>query len=97
MLKVLTIIGTRPEAIKLAPVVMELGKHPDKIQNRTCVTAQHREMLDHVLEWFGILPDYDLNLMHENQDLPGFASRALMSVTGVLEKVAADLATKYAD
>ena len=63
MLKVLSIFGTRPEAIKMAPVVKELEKYPDQIISRVCVTAQHREMLDQVLDLFAIAPDYDLNLM----------------------------------
>lgn len=61
MKRILTILGTRPEAIKLAPVVLELEKHPERIENLVCVTAQHREMLDQVLEWLQVEPDYDLD------------------------------------
>ncbi|MCK4821116.1 UDP-N-acetylglucosamine 2-epimerase (non-hydrolyzing), partial [bacterium] len=78
MIKVLTIFGTRPEAIKLAPVILELRKHSDIFQSGVCVTAQYREMLDQVLAWFGIVPDYDLDLMEDNQGLAEFASQALV-------------------
>ncbi|HID54382.1 MAG TPA: UDP-N-acetylglucosamine 2-epimerase (non-hydrolyzing), partial [Anaerolineae bacterium] len=67
MINVLTVIGTRPEAVKLAPVILELQKYPEQIQSRVCVTAQHREMLDQVLQLFGIVPDIDLNLMRPGQ------------------------------
>ena len=69
MKKVLSIFGTRPEAIKMAPVVKELEQYPDSIVSRVCVTAQHREMLDQVLGLFDITPDYDLDLMLPNQTL----------------------------
>jgi UDP-N-acetylglucosamine 2-epimerase (non-hydrolysing) len=68
-LKVLTIFGTRPEAIKMAPVLKVLETHPDRVQSRVCVTAQHRQMLDQVLELFDIVPDHDLDLMTEDQTL----------------------------
>ncbi|MFH0783890.1 MAG: UDP-N-acetylglucosamine 2-epimerase (non-hydrolyzing), partial [Pseudomonadota bacterium] len=61
--KVLCVFGTRPEAIKMAPVVKELAKYPDIFASRVCVTAQHRQMLDQVLELFKIKPDFDLNIM----------------------------------
>ena len=64
-IKIMTIFGTRPEAIKMAPVVLELFKHSDKIKPIVAVTAQHREMLDQVLNLFAIKPDYDLNIMSE--------------------------------
>ena len=66
-MKVLTIFGTRPEAIKLAPVIKELEKNPE-IVSRICVTAQHRQMLDQVLQLFEINPDFDLDLMREDQN-----------------------------
>ena len=69
MIKVLSVFGTRPEAIKMAPVVKELEKHADRIISKVCVTAQHRQMLDQVLGLFGIVPDYDLDIMQENQTL----------------------------
>ena len=68
-LKVMCVFGTRPEAIKLAPVIRAFHQHPDQIECRVCVTAQHRRMLDQVLELFGIRPDYDLDIMRENQSL----------------------------
>ena len=73
-LRVLSIFGTRPEAVKMAPVVQALAGAPE-IEARVCVTAQHREMLDQVLELFHIRPDYDLNLMRPNQTLAGFDCR----------------------
>ena len=63
MIKVMTIFGTRPEAIKVAPVILKLREHHREIETKVCVTGQHREMLDQVLAVFGIKPDYDLNLM----------------------------------
>ena len=69
MLKVMTVFGTRPEAIKMAPVVLELTKYPDLIQPIVAVTAQHREMLDQVLHLFDIKPDYDLDIMAQGQTL----------------------------
>jgi UDP-N-acetylglucosamine 2-epimerase (non-hydrolysing) len=97
MRRILTVFGTRPEAIKLAPVILELDKHPRLVENLVCVTAQHREMLDQVLEWFQIVPDYDLDLMQPNQDLAGFASRALAAVSGLLKEVGPDLVLVQGD
>lgn len=77
MLKILSIFGTRPEAIKMAPVVRELEKHADRIHNRVCVTAQHRQMLDQVLDLFGITPDYDLDVMQASQSPTRVASVVL--------------------
>lgn len=74
--KICVVFGTRPEAIKLAPVILELKKRPE-FECRVCVTAQHRQMLDQVLEVFGIVPDADLNLMQPNQSLGGLTSRAI--------------------
>jgi UDP-N-acetylglucosamine 2-epimerase (non-hydrolysing) len=91
MKRVLTIFGTRPEGIKLAPVILELAKHPDCFENRVCVTGQHREMLDQVLDWFEICPEFDLNLMRPNQGLAQFAAQALMAVDNVLERVKPDV------
>ena len=90
-------MGTRPEAIKLAPVILELRKYPEMFDSRVCVTAQHREMLDQVLSWFGILPDYDLDLMEENQDLAVFASRALVKVGQVLKDARPDIVLVQGD
>ena len=97
MRKILTIIGTRPEAIKLAPVLLELKKHPESFQSTVCVTAQHRELLDQVLSWFGITPDFDLDLMEENQQLAQFASRALSGIHEVLGKAGPDVVLVQGD
>jgi UDP-N-acetylglucosamine 2-epimerase (non-hydrolysing) len=85
MLKVLTIIGTRPEAIKMAPVIKELGRHEGRIRSRVCSTAQHREMLDQILALFRIVPDYDLDLMRGAHTCTQVASAALARLEPVLE------------
>ena len=90
MIRVLSIFGTRPEAIKMAPVVRELQKHPDSIESLVCVTAQHREMLDQVLDVFGIVPDVDLDLMQPGQSLPELTARVVTGVTTVLRQVQPD-------
>ncbi len=86
MLKVLSIFGTRPEAIKMAPVVKELERHPGQILSKVCVTAQHREMLDQVLELFGIHPEYDLDLMREAQTLSEITARVFTDLDPVIEQ-----------
>jgi UDP-N-acetylglucosamine 2-epimerase (non-hydrolysing) len=96
-MKALSVFGTRPEAIKMAPVVLELQKYPERICTCVCVTAQHREMLDQVLEWFRIAPDYDLDLMQPDQGLAEFASRVLVSVSKVLQKVQPDVVLVQGD
>lgn len=90
MLKVLSIFGTRPEAIKMAPVVKELARHPDRIVSRVCVTAQHREMLDQVLDLFDITPDYDLNLMQPGQTLSGLTARVFTALDPVIAQESPD-------
>ncbi|MCF6156664.1 MAG: UDP-N-acetylglucosamine 2-epimerase (non-hydrolyzing) [Candidatus Brocadia sp.] len=90
MLTVLSIFGTRPEAIKMAPVIKELEKHPDRFRSLVCVTAQHRQMLDQVLDLFGIVPDFDLDLMQENQTLSQLTARVLTSLESVLREVKPD-------
>jgi UDP-N-acetylglucosamine 2-epimerase (non-hydrolysing) len=87
MIRVLSIFGTRPEAVKMAPVVRELGKHPDRVESFVCVTAQHRRMLDQVLDIFKIKPDFDLNLMEPNQTLCGLTARLLTALDPVLEEL----------
>src|SRR5688572_27772946 len=82
-LKVLTVIGTRPEAIKMAPVITSLMNSSEEVESVVCVTAQHREMLDQALQIFGIVPHYDLNLMHPNQSL----SLLTASILTALDKV----------
>jgi UDP-N-acetylglucosamine 2-epimerase (non-hydrolysing) len=90
-LKVMTVFGTRPEAIKMCPLVLELRKHPDTIEPIVAVTAQHREMLDQVLELFGIVPDYDLNIMKGGQTLYDVTTRALQGLKEVMEEARPDL------
>lgn len=97
MKRILSIFGTRPEAIKMAPVVKELEKYPDRIESLVCVTAQHRQMLDQVLNLFEITPNIDLNLMKENQSPASLTSRAMTSITEVLERVKPDLVLVQGD
>jgi len=85
-MRVLCVFGTRPEAIKMAPVIKELKKHPDCFETRICVTAQHREMLDHMLKLFGITPDVDLNLMEPDQALPDLTAKVLRAMTRLLRE-----------
>jgi UDP-N-acetylglucosamine 2-epimerase (non-hydrolysing) len=86
MLKILSVFGTRPEAIKMAPVVKELRKYPERVAARVCVTAQHREMLDQVLQLFDVGPDYDLGIMHVNQGLTELTARLLLALEPVLRR-----------
>ena len=95
-LKVMSIFGTRPEAIKMAPLVLELRRR-EEIDSLVCVTAQHREMLDSVLDIFGIRPDYDLNVMQSGQTLSGITSRVLEGLGGVLAESAPDLVLVHGD
>lgn len=97
MLKVMTVFGTRPEAIKMAPVVLELKKHPDQIQTIVAVTAQHRQMLDQVLHLFKIEPDYDLDIMSQGQTLYDITTRALNGLRSVLEKEKPDIVLVHGD
>ncbi|HEY9688331.1 MAG TPA: UDP-N-acetylglucosamine 2-epimerase (non-hydrolyzing) [Coleofasciculaceae cyanobacterium] len=96
-LKVLTVFGTRPEAIKMAPVVNALAKYPDEFDSKVCVTAQHRQMLDQVLDLFRIKPDYDLNLMRPNQTLFEITTDVLMGMKTVLEKEQPDVVLVHGD
>lgn len=96
-IKVMTIFGVRPEAIKMAPLILELQKHPDKIESIVCVTAQHREMLDQVLEVFQINPDYDLNVMKERQTLNEVTIRVLQGLEEVLSKAKPDIVLVHGD
>jgi UDP-N-acetylglucosamine 2-epimerase (non-hydrolysing) len=84
LLKVLTVFGTRPEAVKLGPVILELARYPERIASRVCVTAQHRDMLDQVLHIFGIQPDYDLNVMQDNQTPTQVAATVLARLEPIL-------------
>lgn len=90
MSRVLIVFGTRPEAVKMAPLVRRLSADGE-FETVTCVTAQHREMLDQVLEWFRIKPDYDLDLMQPNQTLTGITTRALEGVSGVISDTQPDV------
>jgi UDP-N-acetylglucosamine 2-epimerase (non-hydrolysing) len=82
--KILTVLGTRPEAIKLASVIKELERHPERLVSRVCVTAQHRQMLDPFLKFFGIKSDYDLNVMEQNQTLFDVTTKILLSLKEIL-------------
>ena len=96
-IKVMSIFGTRPEAIKMAPVVRALMRHSDAIETRTLVTAQHREMLDQVLHLFRITPDYDLNIMAAGQTLFDITSRAMLGINEVFQKERPDLVLVHGD
>ena len=85
-IKVLSVFGTRPEALKMAPVLMEMSRHADKVISKCCVTAQHRKMLDQVLGLFDIAPDYDLDLMTSDQSLSDLASRIFVKLALVIKK-----------
>jgi UDP-N-acetylglucosamine 2-epimerase (non-hydrolysing) len=97
LLKVMTIFGTRPEAVKMAPVVLELQKHPNQIETIVTVTAQHREMLDQVLGVFDIVPDYDLQIMQQGQTLFDITTKALTGLDGVMKKSQPDLVLVHGD
>lgn len=91
------VFGTRPEAIKMAPLVKEFQKHPETFQTIVCVTGQHREMLDQVLHLFGIKPDYDLNIMKQGQDLYDVTSRVLLGMRDVLKEANPDVVLVHGD
>lgn len=95
--KVMTIFGTRPEAIKMAPLVLELEKHSDEIESIVTVTAQHREMLDQVLETFGIIPNYDLNIMKSRQTLVDVATRGLEGLDKIMKEAQPDIVLVHGD
>ena len=97
MKKVLLVFGTRPEAIKMCPLVKEFQRHPDAFETVVCVTGQHREMLDQVLEIFGIKPDYDLNIMKQGQDLYDVTARVLTGMRDVLKEVKPDVVLVHGD
>ena len=97
MKKILLIFGTRPEAIKMAPLVKEFQKHPDAFDTKVCVTAQHREMLDQVLGFFDIKPDYDLDLMKPGQNLYGLTATIIESLKPILEEFSPDYVFVHGD
>ncbi|HLS09937.1 non-hydrolyzing UDP-N-acetylglucosamine 2-epimerase [Lentibacillus sp.] len=96
-IKVMTIFGTRPEAIKMAPLVLELKKRPEEFEPIVTVTAQHREMLDQVLEIFGITPDFDLNIMKKKQSLAQITTRALEGLDEVMKETKPDIVLVHGD
>lgn len=96
MKKVMLVFGTRPEAIKMCPLVLELKKR-SSIQTVVCVTAQHRQMLDQVLETFGVVPDYDLNIMKDRQTLFDITTSVLNGIKKVLEKEKPDVVLVHGD
>ncbi len=95
--KVMTIFGTRPEAIKMAPLVLELQKHPEQVESIVTVTAQHRQMLDQVLETFKITPDYDLNIMKDRQTLIDVTTNALQGLDKVMKEAQPDIVLVHGD
>jgi len=97
MLKVMFVFGTRPEAIKLCPLVIELKKHPEKYKVTVCVTAQHREMLDQVLQVFGVTPDIDLNIMLPNQTLYDVTSRCITEIGKAISSINPDICILQGD
>jgi UDP-N-acetylglucosamine 2-epimerase (non-hydrolysing) len=96
-IKVMTIFGTRPEAIKMAPIILMMQHHLDQFQPITVVTAQHREMLDQVLDVFHIKPDYDLNIMKQGQTLSDITTRVLTLLDPIVEKVVPDIILVHGD
>ncbi|NKI26856.1 UDP-N-acetylglucosamine 2-epimerase (non-hydrolyzing) [Arenibacter sp. 6A1] len=96
-IKNLIIFGTRPEAIKMAPLVKEFQKHSDKCETKVCITAQHREMLDQVLDFFEITPDFDLDLMKPNQNLFSLTSDIITNLKPVLEEFQPDYVYVHGD
>ena len=96
-IKVMTVFGTRPEAIKMAPIVLELARHPEEITPIVAVTAQHRDMLDQVLHLFDIRPDYDLDIMAAGQTLFDITSRAMLGLDKVLTEAKPDIVLVHGD
>jgi len=97
MKKILLVFGTRPEAIKMAPLVKEFQKYSDKFETKVCVTGQHRQMLDQVLEVFDIQPDYDLDIMAPNQDLYDITSKVLLGMRDVLKAFQPEIVFVHGD
>ncbi|EPY08016.1 UDP-N-acetylglucosamine 2-epimerase [Paenibacillus alvei TS-15] len=95
--KVMTVFGVRPEAIKMAPLILELQKHPEHIESIVCVTAQHRQMLDQVLDVFNIKPDYDLDIMQARQTLNDISVRVLQGLEPVLREAKPDIVLVHGD
>ncbi|MET3506781.1 non-hydrolyzing UDP-N-acetylglucosamine 2-epimerase [Halalkalibacter oceani] len=95
--KVLTVFGTRPEAIKMSPLVLELKKHEAEIESYVTVTGQHREMLDQVLDIFQVVPDYDLNIMKARQTLADVTTNALLGLDGTMKELQPDIVLVHGD
>ncbi len=96
-IKVMSVFGTRPEAVKMAPLVLELRKYPEQIESIVCVTAQHRQLLDQVLDFFKIEPDYDLNVMQQRQTLTGTTVRVMEGLDPVLQESRPDIVLVHGD
>ena len=97
MKTVLLVFGTRPEAIKMCPLVKEFKKYPTEFDTKVCVTGQHREMLDQVLNIFDVHPDFDLNIMKQGQDLYDITSRVLIGMRDILKQVQPDVVLVHGD
>ena len=97
MKTIMLVFGTRPEAIKMAPLVKEFQKHKDLFKTIVCVTGQHREMLDQVLHLFDIVPDHDLNIMKQGQDLYDVTAKVLVGMRDVLKKTQPDIVLVHGD
>ncbi len=97
MIKIMLVFGTRPEAIKMCPLVKELQKHPEDFETIVCVTGQHREMLDQVLKIFEVTPDFDLNIMKQGQDLTDVTSRVLTGMRDVFKECRPDVVLVHGD
>ncbi len=97
MKKILLVFGTRPEAIKMCPLVKEFQKHPDDFETIVCVTGQHREMLDQVLHIFDVMPDYDLNIMKQGQDLYDVTAKVITGMRDVLKECKPDVVLVHGD
>ena len=95
-MKILTVFGTRPEAIKMAPLVKEFNNYPS-IDSKVCVTGQHREMLDQVLNLFSINPDFDLNIMQPNQTLNDITAHIVSGLKPILQKFKPDVVLVHGD
>ena len=97
MKKILSVFGTRPEAIKMASVIRELRKYPKQFDSKICVTAQHRQMLDQVLNLFEIRPEYDLNIMEQGQSLTDITCKVLQGMEPVLKAFRPDIVLVQGD
>jgi UDP-N-acetylglucosamine 2-epimerase (non-hydrolysing) len=97
MMKILSVFGTRPEAVKMAPIILELNKYPSSFDSKVCVTAQHRDMLDQVLKFFEIYPEFDLNVMRHAQSLTDTTCRVLQGIESVLDEFRPDIMLVHGD